>query len=112
MKDVLIATDRDEKVRAIHAAAEVITGWTADASVSRPLGELCQIDHKPKGPSKAANRLRTHDRPPVPLEGCAEAVCDTEGGLEGIQVHFSPRRRNVVTWPKHSETPGPHLDAA
>jgi PAS domain S-box-containing protein len=111
MKDALIMTDRDGKVRVINAAAEAITGWTADAAVGRPLGEIFRIDSEAKGRATTENRLRTRNRGSVPIEGRAEAVCDAEGGLQGIQVHFSTRR-NVVTWPKHLGAPGPHPDAA
>jgi len=115
MKDVLVGTDRPGKVRVIHAAAESIAGWTADRAVGRPRGEICQIDCKAKGQAKAENRLpsrATRDSPPVATESRAEAVHGTKGGFERIQVRFSPRRRNVVTWPKHPDTPGPPPDAA
>ncbi len=107
MKNALIMTDRDGKVRVINAAAEAITGWTADAA-----GEIFRIDSEVNGRATTENRLRTRNQGSVPIEGRAEAVCDAEGGLQGIRVHFSPRRRNVVTWPKHLGAPGPHPDAA
>ena len=82
MKDVLTVTEREGKVRVINAAAEASTGWAPDPLARRPLAEVFQIDTKARVQTKR------------------------------IQVHFPLRRRNVVTWPKHRETPGPHPDAA
>ncbi len=44
--DGVIATDVEGKVTLINKSAEVLTGWTAESAIGRPLGEVFHVVSK------------------------------------------------------------------
>jgi PAS domain S-box-containing protein len=110
MNDAIIGTDRDGRIQLMNDAAESITGWPAEAAVGRTLAEVFQITGRAEGVHRLGNVLMTRDRRPVEIEGRAEGIRDSCGGLREIRVHFS-RRAEPIPWPNQPPQTEP-LDAA
>jgi PAS domain S-box-containing protein len=80
MKEAVIGTDRNGTIHAMNPEAEAITGWPVEAAAGRALAEVFRV---------TGDALMTRDRRKVAIEGRAEAVRDSQGGLREILVHFS-----------------------
>jgi PAS domain S-box-containing protein len=111
MNDAIIGTDRDGRIQLMNDAAEAITGWPAEAAVGRALAEVFQINGRAEGLHRLGNVLLTRDQRAVEIEGRAEGIRDSLGGLREIRVHFSRRAAEPIPWPDQP-VPAEPLDAA
>ena len=103
--DGVIASDLDGRILLINNAAETLTGWPRDEAIGRPLGTVFQdVDPETRqrcddslrvmsAPSGAAiarssSLLIARDLSEHPIESCATAVRDRDGGTVGMVLAF------------------------
>ena len=81
--DGVIATDRDGRVSFLNAAAEAMTGWSADEALGRPLTEVFRI---------------VHEKTRRPVENPVHVVMRT-GNVVGLANHTVLLRRDGTEIP-------------
>jgi len=91
VKNAIIGTDKDGKIRVMNRAAEVMTGWPNEAAAGHALAEVFRIDSTRTEQPALENLLLARDRRPVPIEGGARGIRDAQGGLVEIRLQFSIR---------------------
>jgi PAS domain S-box-containing protein len=97
MYDAIIEANRDGRIQLMNDAAENLTGWHADDARGRPLAEVFQINGHARGPRRLGSALLTRDRRCVEIEGRAEGIRDSLGGLREIRIQFARRVPVPVT---------------